>query len=537
MKISKNKVSAVLTPEPAHLNVMQYDNIYKNPNVANDFIKNYYNAKQEQDKINALLKVIKVIPHYFPYFDFESIKAVLVDWFKTHSINDMIENDGLFKGSIIHYALKSPLIIQFLIDSGADLDSINSKGKKVVDYYHLVSQNDVVLGSTLDTCLYEKYLEIDNNNYQWMMDILNVGDILFTDMDYFYKLFNRIIKSKKYDFSLFDTLIIYSHDKTAIAAKKNKLGYETIPLMKDLYYYNFAIKNVKNHKYLMEMFFKEQYVAESIKSVFGINSKKVKEIFNDTMTYRKQFVIDGNKIAKMKLMAEIFLRSNMLKPNINDCIAMMERVNGNELLNNKGFDEIMELESNFNFIFVSFMSNFIDEQKMVLIEESVDKNDYIFMDTMMIYKKYNMELDLILKQRKWNEKNSWLKIHDLFVQESKKFMVKNFILKQEDKFSNAKFIHGQKLSNGMHFAVAKDQRELFAWGDILDHCVGTAGYGERALNGDCLIIGVMRGFDPVYTIEIRDMRVIQIQGKSNTKPEQNIYREIESKLRQFGLIN
>ncbi len=76
---------------------------------------------------------------------------------------------------------------------------------------------------------------------------------------------------------------------------------------------------------------------------------------------------------------------------------------------------------------------------------------------------------------------------------------------------------------GLLIRPAKNQNEMIKEGKVLDHCVGT--YGKRHAKGETgifLLRKVTKPSEPYYTVEIRDAKVIQVRGKHNSAPNEEV---------------
>ena len=72
---------------------------------------------------------------------------------------------------------------------------------------------------------------------------------------------------------------------------------------------------------------------------------------------------------------------------------------------------------------------------------------------------------------------------------------------------------------GLAVIAPKTVQEIVNEGHTLHHCVHF--YAERVVEGECIILFIRKADnidEPFYTVEIRDNRVIQIRGKYNCGP-------------------
>lgn len=112
------------------------------------------------------------------------------------------------------------------------------------------------------------------------------------------------------------------------------------------------------------------------------------------------------------------------------------------------------------------------------------------------------------------------------LKEIKKLSVKkldNHIRKKRehliDKKLDALFLklkHLNKMLDNYYFIVPKTNQELKHEGNVLQHCVG--GYGDNLSVGRNIIFMRTNKDEPLYTIEIKDNKVVQFKSKNNNKP-------------------
>lgn len=82
--------------------------------------------------------------------------------------------------------------------------------------------------------------------------------------------------------------------------------------------------------------------------------------------------------------------------------------------------------------------------------------------------------------------------------------------------------------NGLMIRAAKSSYELIAEGKALNHCVGT--YAKRHASGETTIFLIRKVSEPdtpYYTVEIRKDIIIQVHGKNNRSPSEDVKEFIE----------
>lgn len=77
--------------------------------------------------------------------------------------------------------------------------------------------------------------------------------------------------------------------------------------------------------------------------------------------------------------------------------------------------------------------------------------------------------------------------------------------------------------NGLIIRAARNSHELIAEGKALSHCVGT--YAKKHASGETTIFLIRKASEPdtpYYTIEIRKNIIVQVHGKNNRSPDDNV---------------
>jgi hypothetical protein len=56
----------------------------------------------------------------------------------------------------------------------------------------------------------------------------------------------------------------------------------------------------------------------------------------------------------------------------------------------------------------------------------------------------------------------------------------------------------------------------------MDHCIGGSGYQNDAAKGKCLLLALAKKGVPKFAVEVRNHRVVQVQGKSGSGPKNQL---------------
>ena len=81
------------------------------------------------------------------------------------------------------------------------------------------------------------------------------------------------------------------------------------------------------------------------------------------------------------------------------------------------------------------------------------------------------------------------------------------------------------------FILPKELKELKAEGKALKHCVGS--YADRVANGETVIVFVRqkrKANNPLYTLEIKDGKIVQLRGKNNKNAKESAWEASETLL-------
>jgi hypothetical protein len=130
-----------------------------------------------------------------------------------------------------------------------------------------------------------------------------------------------------------------------------------------------------------------------------------------------------------------------------------------------------------------------------------------------------------------NSSDPWSSIDSAAIQICEEMKHENFNLEQEKNYPNLKLLD-KKI-----WEVAQSKHQLLQWGRQLQHCIGTQLYAEYAKAGKNIILGYKELNKLKYTLEIKDKKIVQIQGKSNLKPSEAEFVLIKNQLLTLDIID
>jgi len=147
----------------------------------------------------------------------------------------------------------------------------------------------------------------------------------------------------------------------------------------------------------------------------------------------------------------------------------------------------------------------------------------------------NLDLDLA-KELGLNRVKTWDKMYENIYKVYNRFRPKRELpisplLRKID----GKLVFTSEPVEEFTLVVPKTSADLIDWGDILQHCVGN--YVDAVIEGATSIIGVYKGKNVLYTLEIRKQKCLQFFGFENSKAPYKIVKAVLEKLHEAELIS
>ncbi len=179
------------------------------------------------------------------------------------------------------------------------------------------------------------------------------------------------------------------------------------------------------------------------------------------------------------------------------------------------------------------MIRYLEKQNSFLCTRKTKYGTFRYPNMQTLVSEYRDYLDMCVKQ-KYDMKNSFV-LYPKDLQKSHDKVAHR--IKQKD---NAKLRKDFKIAyqhimkqldfewNGMKIVYPSSPEEIIAEGNALHHCVGS--YVERVAKKECIILFLRLCEDitkPFYTIEVRNQKVIQIQGMQHAKETPEVQKFME----------
>jgi hypothetical protein len=320
-----------------------------------------------------------------------------------------------------------------------------------------------------------------------------------------------------------------------ILLNKQKISTKKYPFLKELELYN--KKKIESECFYpldldieleseIETFFKERNLKIALEKNFKIKSPCfIKTVF-ETMIKQDSdcIIVNTNYYLIFDILSKLFLDQE--KPNHS---LFLQAIKKREIM-----AQAITLFPQRIRAVGFFKANFTDTQIMELLESPL--NFITIKDMFTMYFQNDQHFNNLLKGVSFKDKNTILKIHNIFAKENAYLKSKDFALKQE--ILNPKIIEvcSSEFKSGWSFANPENYHTLIAWGQDLGHCIGSRSYAESALLGSSVLLGVYFKGELKFTLEVLNGRFNQIQGKSGTKPDVELLSKIIQVLTKNGII-
>ncbi len=271
-------------------------------------------------------------------------------------------------------------------------------------------------------------------------------------------------------------------------------------------------------------FFCHESLKKALKERFGVSSPNVTSFVQEKLfeIEEDKILLNLNYYLAVDVLAHCFLKQE--KPNHNAFIKLLE--------NHKVLSILAPLY-NYRLQIQSFLNkNFTEDQKVVLLEQSnlYDEPE----DTLAMFFNHDDFFVKYLENKSFKDKDSFKKCHDLMSKEMAKLKSKNFVINQEKFFP--KIANLKSVNKEYGFVNPSSHHDLVEWGQTLGHCIGSRHYAEAASMGRTLLMGIEKAGEIKYTLEIKNKALVQIQGKSGTRPMNSLLTQIKERLEEQGLL-
>lgn len=276
----------------------------------------------------------------------------------------------------------------------------------------------------------------------------------------------------------------------------------------------------------IEQFFKTKGLPESLQKHFGIKSPLfVKQVYATLIKEtEKNIIVNTNYYLIFDVLSKLFL--DQQKPNYS---LFLQAIQKREIMAQAiiMFDQRIRVAG-------FFRENFTDTQIFELL--CCPLNLIALTDTFAMFFQNDIYFKEHLSKISFNQKNTIQKIHDIFSREMKKIQSQDFLLNQELQTPILIDLQSELIDSNIKFVCPNNYHSLIEWGQDLGHCIGSKDYSIKALTGKSILLGVFINNELKYTLEIGNQTLIQIQGKSGTRPDDLLLDKIKNRLRKYRLI-
>ena len=291
-----------------------------------------------------------------------------------------------------------------------------------------------------------------------------------------------------------------------------------------------------------DSFFKHTSLTAALKERYGISSPRLTNLANKFLFLKNKtyLTLDGRFLDLADFAKKIYLDRET--PNYSDFLDFLERSEPENFINynEQSRDAIPKFLLSFS---DAQIKKWIFSKKLITKYPASIKNTKYSKQTSQLYDAAEMfsnhpeKFLECFKTKSPGEIDTLKKVHDLLNEESENFDQEDFNLNQEKHFKNLELVKNLNLTPEYGIKVAETNHELVNWGTAMGHCVGNAGYAQEAVRGHCIIVAITYKNKPKYCVEISDKSIIQVQGKSNSKPPKIVMDQFKKEFKQVGLLD
>lgn len=507
--------------------------VLKNKYLLDIFIKDETGVFKEID--NEFL--IEIIANSFTILNFERVSYFNVDSF-FHALVDKyvtVDNYQLITEKTFFWEICLSLGLKNSVDKF--LEKTNQESISIVKILSISDFNLILSGQMVDSTI----LLIALSNKLKLMNIIKQETNISININYIKTkmLINFMHSNYRFEDNVYinDEFILGLMNQLFTTQTVNK-NYELLNLLnsknfkKSLEYYtqiteafqqysliNKDIFDFQEDNYLAKEFCSYSDFGIAMEKVLGITDSKTKKIFSNIFRREKTYYLQT--VPAMLFIKKIYL----------DNYGAIQNV-----LNNT---ENVLLFYSFNSSLMAFskLTDFLSKlslhKKRILIEQlftiQISKKNFLLNLSAIFEFIPSHRYGEILKNI--DSTDIWMSIDSLAVQICEEMKHENFNLEQEKNFPNL------TLLDKKNWEVAQNKHQLLQWGRLLQHCIGTQLYAEYAKAGKNIILGYKELNKLKYTLEIKDKKIVQIQGKSNLKPSESEFCLIKSQLLSLDIID
>lgn len=251
-------------------------------------------------------------------------------------------------------------------------------------------------------------------------------------------------------------------------------------------------------------------LKQSVEQLFKTKSKEVLKAVDTKVFPRSgsQVHLDGEYLNFL-----LFLKT-LFNPEVNTS-DFVENLEEKKLINLAN-----EFNPEYQAILSRLLNSFTNPQKKDLLASWTGRLQ--FREALNLFNSYPTYYQNLLKETEFKEINTFTKLRDFMVAKQSVASVELMNLHQETHYPTLKQIQELELPENFSIVVAQTNHELIKWGVDMDHCIGGEGYQNDAAKGRCLLIALAKKGVPKFAVEVRNKRVVQIQGKSGSSPNNKL---------------
>lgn len=422
--------------------------------------------------------------------------------------------------------------LKFLIEEGCDINALNLNGEAPLHRIHCFSDKELqkkfnIITPTLD-------LGLKKTDGDTVLKNL----VLFLPINTLLKLLeDKKVSLSLREFATFRSRLHYIKNQKNLKRIMKLVPWDDYPLIKDLAGYIFQEPLEQKRLYNLAFSCYLPFVVEqghtTLKTknmtdlVFSLSKTKSPRVIKVLQNYYTALK-EANLFSFLGMEAVFELSLVFMKK---------DKENPSDLLD---FLENKDCFHNF-MLFCSnkspaerrdFLSSFSQEQIKTLFSMKTPKNGYflsetnnysidwsyrcLFSDSLNHFCLFPEKMKTALKEQDFNNINTFKKLHDFLTREGERLQHALFDLEQERKHPAL-----TSLEPVMDYEVkvASTNHELMDWGRTLGNCIGGGYYSQKALKGDCILLGLKKEGNIAYTVEIVGGRIIQFEGPSRSRNE------------------
>lgn len=267
-----------------------------------------------------------------------------------------------------------------------------------------------------------------------------------------------------------------------------------------------GLKNVPLHPYLAtrisrDLRRKDIGIHEACKKLFGHKSKILIKILLECGS-------DFDMIGPLGV-------AHALKPFLN-------RGQVEKLLTNPNRAPGLALEGQQVVPFRKFFRKFTVDQLLHLFTQ--EYSGYEISDALRQWEEFPHKIQIPKTVKNWEH------VHNEISRQYRKLGEEDYEFKIHPKL---KLIHGHKVEDA-EIIVPHTRHELIDWGTKMNNCI--AGYHRSFNSGQTVLLGIRKGNELLYNIEIRNKRILQFMANRNQRADEEIVSRWETVFKQFGLV-